>query len=319
MEFALTDDQLSLRESARDFLGHSLPLERVAGIADSDAAWDPASWPVLAELGWLGVTVPEAEGGAGLGFVEQAILLEELGHALYCGPYLSAVLALPSLGPDDRAAVAAGTTRWSAEIRGLVPDLDRVDWVVTEAGAASAAGEIVDSIDPTRPLGRLADSARTPLPCGIDHARAHAGVAAEALGIARRALELGVEYAKERNQFGRAIGVYQAIAHPLANTFAEIELARSLTYAAAWTIDADPERAPLAAASAKAFATETAVAACERSIQIHGGIGFTWEHPLHRFYKRAYSLKAFDGYPAEQRAAIVRAALAGDDPAASNS
>src|SRR6201999_308250 len=117
-------------------------------------------------------------------------------------------------------------------------------------------------------------------------------------------------YAKERQQFGKAIGVYQAIAHPLADTFAELELARSLTYAAAWKIDAEPERAPLAEAAAKAFSTEAAVAACERAIQIRGGIGFTWEPPLHRFYKRALWLQAFDGYPAEQRAEIARAALA---------
>jgi alkylation response protein AidB-like acyl-CoA dehydrogenase len=310
MQFTFTDEQRELREGARDFLGDSLPLERVAELADSAAGWDPASWQELAELGWLGATVAEEQGGAGLGFVEQAILLEELGYSLYPGPYFATVvLALPALGPDDQAAVAAGEIRWSGEVAGLVPELGRVERVVTADGAAAAKGELLDTIDPTRPLGRLAAGERTPLRGRVDVARVHAAAAAEAVGIAQRALELTVAYAKERQQFGRPIGVYQAIAHPLADTFADVELARSLAYAAAWKIDEEPDEAPLAAASAKAFATEAAVAACQRGIQIHGGIGFTWEHPLHRFYKRALWLQAFGGYPAEQRAQVAQALL----------
>jgi alkylation response protein AidB-like acyl-CoA dehydrogenase len=310
MQFSFTDEQRELRDGAREFLRDSLPLERVAELADSEAGWDPASWAELAELGWLGATVPEEQGGAGLGFVEQAILLEELGYSLYSGPYFATVLALPALGPEDQAAVAAGETRWSAEIRGLVPELDRVDRVVSADGtAAGAEGEVLETIDPTRPLGRLAAGTRTPLPGGIDLALVNAAVAAEAVGVAQRALELTVEYAQTRQQFGKPIGVYQAIAHPLADTYAEIELARSLAYAAAWKLDEDPVEAPVAAASAKAFASEAAVEACQRAIQIHGGIGFTWEHPLHRFYKRALWLQALGGYPAEQRALVAKALL----------
>ena len=121
-----------------------------------------------------------------------------------------------------------------------------------------------------------------------DAAASAPATAAEALGVAQRALDLGVEHAKTRVQFGKPIGTYQAVSHPLAQTYTDVELARSLVYWAAWCVAEDDERAPLAAAAAKAFATEAAVAACERSIQVHGGIGFTWEHPLHRFYKRAH-------------------------------
>ena len=117
-------------------------------------------------------------------------------------------------------------------------------------------------------------------------------MAAEAVGIAQRALDLGIEHAKTREQFGKPIGTYQAVSHPLAQTYTDVELARSLAYWAAWCVANEDDRAPLAAAAAKAFATEAAVVACERSIQVHGGTGFTWEHPLHRFYKRASGSRA---------------------------
>ena len=131
----------------------------------------------------------------------------------------------------------------------------------------------------------------------------------EAVGIAAKALELGVEYASTREQFGRKIGVYQAVSHPLVDTYVETELSRSLAYWAAWCVSEDDEQAPVAVAAAKAQCAETAVAACERSIQVHGGIGFTWEHPLHRYYKRAQWLDAFGGHAAVQRAVVAAALL----------
>ena len=144
-------------------------------------------------------------------------------------------------------------------------------------GPVSAEGDLA-TVDPSR---RLHTVEETP--------RIRAAAAAEALGVAQRALDLGVEHAKTREQFGKPIGTYQAVSHPLAQTYTDVELARSLVYWAAWCVAEDDNRAPIAAAAAKAFATEAAVAACERSIQVHGGIGFTWEHPLHRFYKSAPS------------------------------
>jgi len=132
-----------------------------------------------------------------------------------------------------------------------------------------------------------------------------ASLALEAVGIAAKALELGVEHAKTREQFGRPIGVYQAVSHPLADTFVETELARSLAYWAAWCVEEGEEQAAVAVAAAKSYAGDVAVAACERSIQVHGGIGFTWEHVLHRYYKRALWIQAFGGYPREQRARIA--------------
>lgn len=130
-------------------------------------------------------------------------------------------------------------------------------------------------------------------------------LALEAVGIAAKALELGVEHAKAREQFGRPIGVYQAVSHPLADTYIETELARSLAYWAAWCVAESDDQAPIAVAAAKSYCSETAVAACETSIQVLGGIGFTWEHVLHRYYKRALWIQAYGGYPRVQRAQVA--------------
>jgi alkylation response protein AidB-like acyl-CoA dehydrogenase len=132
-----------------------------------------------------------------------------------------------------------------------------------------------------------------------------AALALEAVGIAQKALDLGVEYAKQREQFGRKIGVYQAVSHQLADTYVETELARSLAYWAAWCVAEGDEQTPIAVAAAKAFASDKAVSACERSIQVHGGIGFTWEHVLHTYYKRALWIQAYGGYPRRQRAQVA--------------
>ncbi|HVS84188.1 MAG TPA: acyl-CoA dehydrogenase family protein, partial [Gaiellaceae bacterium] len=250
MDFALNEIQQELKEQARAWLAEKYPLDR-----DWDAPQDDR-WSELSELGWLDVA--EAD----LGFVEEALLLEEMGYALYPGPYLAHV---------------AGQNG------------------VLEAGGLAWPGGDVVSVDPTRPVRRAGGNGAQETP------RFRAGAAAEAVGIAQRALELGIQHASTRTQFGKPIGTYQAVSHPLADTYTDVELARSLAYWAAWCIANDDPQAPLAAAAAKAFATDAAVAACERSIQVHGGTGFTWEHPLHRFYKRALWLQGFGRTPSQLR------------------
>jgi alkylation response protein AidB-like acyl-CoA dehydrogenase len=132
-----------------------------------------------------------------------------------------------------------------------------------------------------------------------------AALSLEAVGISSKVLELAVDYAKTREQFGRPIGVYQAVSHRLSDTFVETELARSLAYWAAWCVAEGDEQAAVAVAAAKAYCGDAAVAACERSIQVHGGIGFTWEHVLHEYYKRALWIQAYGGYAREHRAQIA--------------
>jgi alkylation response protein AidB-like acyl-CoA dehydrogenase len=328
VDFSFGEEQELLRAQAQEFLGERFPAERIAELADSEAGWDPASWPELAGLGWTGVSVPEEEGGAGLGFLEEAVLFEELGRALYPGPYFSTVaLALPALTPELRKEVAAGEATWTLALHGeagLVPDLGVVDRVavVDEDGIWAVDGEsreVLATMDPTRRLGRIGlEAARRMILVEGDDAvelgaairrRALAALALEAVGIAQRVLELSVEHAKTREQFGRPIGVYQAVSHALADTYAETELARSLAYWAAWCVAEQDEQAPLAVPAAKAFAADAAVAACERAIQVHGGVGFTWEHVLHRYYKRAQWIDAFEGFGHEHRADVARELL----------
>ncbi len=293
MDFSLTGEQQTLKDEARRWLAERYPAEE----------WNEADWQELAELGWLGVSTPEEHGGVGLSFVEEAVLHEELGRALYPGPYFATVaLALPLLPPEEAEQAAAGARRFSAQVGSLVPDLDKVDAVVTPADLAPAEGEPVQSVDATRTLARVPADASSH---GLDLSRARAALACEAVGIAQRVLELGVEHASTREQFGRPIGVFQAVSHQLADTFVETELARSLAYWAAWCVAEGDKQAATATAAAKAFASEAAVAACERSIQVHGGTGFTWEHVLHRYYKRALWTLHFAGTPSELRAEVA--------------
>ncbi len=288
-DFSFSQEQEELRREARSFLE-----------ANPDA---PLS--ALRELGWLGVSVPEERGGGGLSFVDEAILFEEAGRALYSGPFLTTAVVLSALPKLDEQA-------WSVEVDGLVPDLLHVDRVLTEEmRSMPAEGESIVTMDETRPLGRLTASEGETVEGEWEPVRQRllAALAVEAVGIAAKALELGVEYVSQREQFGKKIGTYQAVSHPLADTYVETELARSLAYWAAWSVAEADEDAAVAVAAAKSFCAEAAVAACERSIQVHGGIGFTWEHPLHRYYKRAQWIDAFGGHAAQQREAVAAAIL----------
>ena len=361
MDFSFSPEQDQLRAQARSFLEKRFPAARLAEIATSEEGWDRASWPELARLGWTGASIPEAHGGAGLGFLEEAIVFEELGRALYAGPYFSTIaLALPALAcaPDLLTNVASGALtatlaspaanasgpaveahrvggRWL--LRGgteLVPDAGWVDAFVVQARAPDGVAlyfaerhdarpqvRVLDTVDATRRLAQVTfedDVARLlaapPAAAEIIRStrrRALAALALEAVGVATQALALGVEHAKSREQFGRPIGTYQAVSHKLADTYVETELARSLAYWAAWCIAEDDDEALRAAIAAKAYAAEAAVAACERAIQVHGGMGFTWDHPLHRYYKRALWIESFERSGAAHRAEIAQSILGG--------
>jgi alkylation response protein AidB-like acyl-CoA dehydrogenase len=144
---------------------------------------------------------------------------------------------------------------------------------------------------------------------GDDRRKLLAAYALEAVGIGSRATEMAIAYVSEREQFGKKIGTYQAISHSVVDAYVAVELARSLAYWAAWCVAEGDEQTELACAAAKSQATEAAVLACEKSIQAHGGIGFTWEHPLHRYYKRALWLESALGYGREHRAEIAQSLL----------
>jgi alkylation response protein AidB-like acyl-CoA dehydrogenase len=276
MDFSFTPEQDDLRREARAFL-------------EENAS---PSMEQLAELGWVGIL-----GGDDFTFLDAAVLFEELGRVLYDGPFVL-----------NEVAGQPGGDVWSIEIDGFVPHLEEVGRVLTpDMQGAQASGDAVATVDETLRLGRLSRN-------GADEAegdwadvrrRLLAALALEAVGIGSKVIELALAYVSGREQFGKKIGSYQAISHSLVDGYVAVELSRSLAYWAAWCVAEDDEQVELAVAAAKSQAAEAAVLACEKSIQAHGGIGFTWEHPLHRYYKRALWLEGALGYGREHRAEIA--------------
>lgn len=374
MDFAFSEEQELLRRSVRGLLAGRWPLDRVAELADGEAGWDPDSWPRLAELGCLGLSLPAERGGAGGDLVDEAVVFEEAGRALYPGPLFATVaLAQPALaaaadpapleatvagersatlavaepdGPRTIAEAAASASvakrdgdAWTLTgVKTLVPDAAIASGAVVAARAGdvpagngqlalflvdlAANGEAAvarSTMDSTRRLGDLRlDATPATLLVAPDQAgqvlaatrlRALALLACEAVGVADRALAFALEYAGQRQQFDRYIGSYQAVSHRLADAWAAVELARSLAYWAAWCVATGDGQAARACAAAKSAAGEAAVIACESAIQCMGGIGFTWDHALHRLYKRAQWVEAFEGVGAEHRRELAATLL----------
>jgi alkylation response protein AidB-like acyl-CoA dehydrogenase len=280
MDFSFTAEQDDLRREARAFL---------------EANRSP-SMEQLSELGWVGILK-----GEDFTFLDAAVLFEELGRALYDGPYVM-----------NEVAGQPGDDVWSIEIDGFVPHLDKVSRVLTPAmKAEQAQGETLATVDETLGLGKLsANGAEAAQGDWTDvRRRLLAALALEAVGIGSKANELAQAYVSEREQFGKKIGSYQAISHSLVDGYVAVELSRSLAYWAAWCVAENDAQVDLAVAAAKSQAAEAAVLACEKSIQAHGGIGFTWEHPLHRYYKRALWLEGALGYGREHRAEVAASLL----------
>jgi alkylation response protein AidB-like acyl-CoA dehydrogenase len=276
MNFDLSEDQQTIRATARELLAARFPLEEVRRLAlEDERGFTDAQWDEMVELGW-----PEI---AELGTVEMVVVAEELGYALAPTPLQStwaAGLLGASLDAGQRGAVVVGDLAADAGTAHVVVDWDGA--VVTGAQV-----EPVKALDPTRRLFRVTGGERSG-GGDVERGRLQAMVmnAAESVGVAERAMEMAVAYAKERKQFGRAIGSYQAVSHACAQMLLEVEGARSVVYWAAWALDHEPETAGLAAACAKAYAGDCGRRVPRAALQVHGGIGFTWEHDLHFFLKR---------------------------------
>jgi alkylation response protein AidB-like acyl-CoA dehydrogenase len=280
MDFSFSPEQDDLRREARSFL-ESNPSPTM---------------DQLRELGWVGVLQSED-----FGFIDAAVLFEELGRVLYEGPYVL-----------NEVAGQPGEQTWSIEIDGFVPHLDGVDRVLRpDMTASEAQGSTVETVDESLRLGVLSPNGAEPAQGEWEQVRLRllAALALEAVGIGSKAVELARDYANEREQFGKKIGQYQAVSHSIVDGYVGVELARSLAYWAAWCVAEEDEQAAMACAAAKSQAAEAAVAACERSIQVHGGIGFTFEHVLHRYYKRALWIESALGYGREHRAEVAASLL----------
>ncbi|WP_313808623.1 acyl-CoA dehydrogenase family protein [Sphingobium sp.] len=334
MEFAFTDDQQMIAETARAFFTENATSERTRRAMAGDGI-DLKLWTAFCqELALSGIAIPERAGGAGLGLVELAIVAEAAG---------AQVAALPMLGSLAQAAqaIAAGGSEAQHEAflpalisgekiagyfhdaalhaegdrltggshfvpHGMIADLFVVTdmrrmWIV-RADAPGVTVTRQTTMDQTRPLARvdLAGAPGDPMPdasaaLAAAHRAAFVAAAAEALGGAQACLDHTVAYARERVQFGRPIGSFQAYKHRLADMMIEIEQARSAVYWAACAVDEQAEEAAMAVHAAKSFAADTFFRCAGDMIQLHGGIGFTWEHDAHLYFKRARALQTMLG------------------------
>jgi alkylation response protein AidB-like acyl-CoA dehydrogenase len=358
MDFGFSQEQEMLRATARKFFENECPSTFVRERMAEPAGVTEDFWNKLAEQGWLGLVYPEQYGGAGLGFVDLTVLMEEMGRVVMPGPFFSTtILAGLTLLEAGSAAqkeawltkIAAGeakatlawtepSARWDAGgvtttaraadggfvlsgTKLFVPDAHLADVLVVVARTAEAPRaedgvtlflvprdtpglevKLLPTMDQTRKLcevglrdarvpGEAVLGARNggwaPLTRVVE--RATVALCAEMCGGAQRVLEMTTEYAKIRVAFGKPIGAYQGVKHRAADMLVDVENAKSLTYYAAWAVDENATEAPLAASMAKAYASDAYRKVAGAGIQLHGGIGFTWEHDLHLYFKRAKS------------------------------
>jgi alkylation response protein AidB-like acyl-CoA dehydrogenase len=364
MRLAESPEQQELRASVRRFLADKSPSSAVREQMETVAGYDAAVWKQLSgQLGLCALAIPEAYGGAGFTFVEQCIVLEEMGKTLYCGPYLaSAVLASAILlGCDDEGAkqrylpgIASGETiatlaaaddsgEWDGGASGLSGQSGPDGWRLNghknfvldghQAGlilvtaqtaedvllfavdghAAGLTATVLPTLDQTRRLARLEFDGVAAEPIGPAASVVSAtldvaalALAAEQLGGAQAALDMAVEYAKVRHQFNRPIGSFQAIKHKCADLLLQVESARSAVTYGAWCVAEGSEEVPIVAPLTKAYASETFFHAAAENIQIHGGIGFTWEHDAHLYFKRAKANELLFGDPTHHRERLAR-------------
>ncbi len=316
MDFELSDDQVALRDAARSLLdGRSSPAQ-VRAVVDAGGGIDEGLWAAMVEQGWTALAVPESAGGLGMGIVELALLLEEVGAHVAPAPVLQQALALDALvagdGPAELIeALVSGEAIGTVAFKPVSVDGDRLSGrpepvihaplarvlVVRSDDALWAVDGIVSKPEPamdrTRSLGWVSlDDAPAVRLGGEDAVERFVDLgavahSAELLGASARVLDLAVEYAKERVQFGRPIGSFQAVKHRCADMLVDVEGMRSAVYHAAWALGAgDPDRS-VAASTAKTWCSDASRRVMASGLQVHGGIGFTWEHDLHLYVKRA--------------------------------
>ncbi|MFD5424305.1 acyl-CoA dehydrogenase family protein [Streptomyces sp. NPDC127084] len=332
MRFQLTDDQRALRRGVRELLEARFDRDALRAAVDKaggEAGGEPgdgpgprldrALWRVLGDAGFFALRLPEDAGGVGLGLPEAVLVFEEVGRVLLPGPLVATHLA---------AGVVPGAATGEAVVTmpdgALVAWLDEADAVLGDSGAVvgeadaglgergavpgegNAAGAVrLRSVDPLTPLHRLLCAA-----VGGVHDETQSDyvdyaallTAAEQLGSALRTTELATRYAREREQFGRPIGSFQAVKHLCAQMFVRAELARAAVYAAAVTAD------PAEIAGAKLLADEAAVRGARDCLQVHGGMGFTWEADVHLHLKRAW-VRARLWQTAERTEEVLASAL----------
>lgn len=328
MRFHLTSEQVAIQDAVRGTLSDSWGMERLHTFADSDADFDRECWNALMALGIGGLALAEADGGAGLGLLDAALICEVAGEAAAPGPLIGQIVTAIAVAASDNAAartllpaIASGTKVATLALGSeLVQCASSADLFLADDGAGglrlveAGAGvgiEAVTATDRSRPVGKVtfsADAVSHPLfgagdPM-VDRIRDAALVliAADALGGSQHCTDLSVEYAKTREQFGRPIGSFQGLKHQLAHMALDVEPARALVWYAAYAWDAGLDDVPRAAAMAKAHLCEVYTRTTRAAIAAHGGIGYTWEYGLNYWFRRAVHNRAWLGSPALHRA-----------------
>jgi alkylation response protein AidB-like acyl-CoA dehydrogenase len=379
VQFAHSEEQRLIRESARTLLSERAGRAQLRATLDQPGGYDRQLWSTMGELGWTGLAIPQAYGGAGLGWVELCILQEEQGRWLVASPFFATcALAAPLIaacGDDAQRTsllrqIASGGMRVGCALIGTDgrPPCDGVAVVLESRGADFSLTGVSDFVihgdsadvllvlarapgsqgtdgisvavipaatpgvtvhphvmlDLTRPMSRVEFAGvvigrdqllgeRGTAGHAVEEALglARIALASEALGGAERLLEMTTAYAKERVQFGRPIGTFQAIKHRLADMMIAVEAARSAAWYAASVADERREELAEAAAIAKSYCCDAFFDCAANAIQLHGGIGFTWEHDVHLFFKRARATATLLGSPGWQRERLVRHFAAG--------
>ncbi|MFG2128810.1 acyl-CoA dehydrogenase family protein [Streptomyces sp. NPDC048751] len=299
MRFQLTDDQRALRAGVRELLARRFDAGALRAAVERPGL-DRALWRELGEAGFFALRLPEADGGVGAGLPEAVLAFEEAGRALLPGPLVATHLAagrVPGAASGEAVvtAVDGGLVEWLAEA-------DVVEGVARGGAeeASDASGAVpVRSVDPLTPLHRVEGSLRPTDPVAV------LLTAAEQLGTATRVCELAVQHARTREQFGRPIGAFQAVAHLCAQLLVRAETARAAVYAAAVTAD------PADVAAARLLADDAAVRGARDCLQVHGGMGFTWESEVHLHMKRAWVRTRRAGATTESEELLAADLLAG--------
>ena len=358
MDFTFSPEQEALRESVRAFLGSEAPIDYVRRMAEhDDAGVSPEVWRKIVDLGWTGLLVPESAGGLGLGIVDAIVVQEEMGRALFPGPFFSsailATLAARALGLDDQLAeLAEGTergtvafdeagygdpiervhvraagrgTRYKLDgVKPMVPDGRTANWALVPARTREGIQTFliddcdtqpVASLDVTRKFARydLQETRATLVGPPGDHAEIwrrvmdDAGVliAAELIGVSEAANQLALDYAQAREVFGKPLSKFQVTRHKAVDMLREIELARVGVHYAAWASAVESDDREIAAASAKAYAAHAANYVTAECIQVHGGVGYTWDCDAHLYLRRAKVDDLLLGYQGWQRARVA--------------
>lgn len=308
MRFAFTDDQKLFAEGLRDLLAKECTPALVRAAWDDGAGHDVALWNHLGEMGVFGLLVPESAGGLGGTEVDLVLLLEELGRAAVPGPvFETAAVVAPVLG--DAATVATAALDGSP----YVPHAHVASAVLVPSGVVRTAGATLTAVDAIDGGRRLFTVEGPVEPLAYDEAlafdRGALAAAAYLVGLSERMIDVAAEYARQREQYGRPIGVNQAVKHLLADALLKVEFAKPAVYRAAWSI---AEREPTRArdvSMAKAFASDAAYRSSRSAMQVHGAIGYTWEADLQLWMKKAWALQRAWGDATFHRRRVAEAVL----------